>query len=475
MNKGKDIAERMKEYDAHYDMFFEQGRPMKLPPSNGGLPGFGAVGPSSGQSGQSGQSDPLKAFIEGVINDNPQTQNADPTWGELLKERTMSFVDQMLRQFIPIEEHQDREQEYIDRFEKADEEKKEEMMPQVTSALHRYYQPSEVNIDGYLQQLDEGESMEAVSQALIDDWRKASDKRIQKLKADTINKNKSRWERNVRDWGRSDYEERRKLNKVFVKYPQLDEIVRMMGREQPKSKELKDDYLTQYLPILPSTPKPAAEVEEIMLGRSIRHMLPMETAVMAEREIDTLFFKRYATHQLQLFSNRPKEESAEKKIVIKKEKPRLEKGPMIVALDTSGSMYGRPLEIATFLLFRLLKVAKKQKRNCFLILFSVRAKCIDLSNMSSWSQLDGFMKNHFSGGTDGEDMIGHSLAMLKSKAYSMADILIISDFYFPLPLPKTKEAMEREQKHGTCFYGLQIGLQKCDYEKTLDKVWMIKV
>ena len=55
----------------------------------------------------------------------------------------------------------------------------------------------------------------------------------------------------------------------------------------------------------------------------------------------------------------------------KKKEPRLEKGPIIVSIDTSGSMCGRPIELATCLLRQLLQMAKKQKRKCFLISFSV--------------------------------------------------------------------------------------------------------
>ncbi len=467
----KDFSQRLKEYEKHYDMFFEQGRPLKLPQGNSnGLPGYDTIAQDTSQ--EENLQDPLKTFIEGTIEDNPQLKNANETWRELLRERTMSFVDRMLQQFMPIEEHEQREQTYIDKFENADDEQKEKMLPAITTALHKYYTPIEVNIDGYLELLKE-ETGQAVYTALIADWRKASKQRIQKLKLKVINQSRNQWEINVRNWGYSDYEERRKLEKFYYKYPQLEEIVRMMGREQPKNKEMKDDYLTQYLPILPSAPQPAAEIEEIMLGQSVKHLLPIEMAIMAQKSTDTLFYKRYVSHQLQLFANRPKLESAEKKKVTHKEKPRLEKGPMIVALDTSGSMSGQPIKIATTLFFKLLKLARRQNRNCFLIMFSIRAKSIDLANMTTWSQLEHFMANHYTGGTDGEEMLGKAMDMLRSKNYSMADVLIISDFYFPLPKQPTEKKIKEEKSKGSCFYGLQIGKQNCKYERLLDRVWKV--
>lgn len=466
----KDIRQRLREYEQHYNLFFEQGRTLNPPHGGNGFPEYDAARQKS--ETDSVRHDPLKTFIENVIEDNPQLKGSDRTWNELFKERTMSFVDSMLHQFLPIEEHKQKEHAYIDKFEQCDEEEKEQMLPQVTNALHSYYTPLEVNIDGYLEQL-EYSNRQAVFTAMIADWRKASAHRIQRLKESIINRNKQQWEINVREWGISDYKERKKIDSVFYQYPQLEEIVRMMGREQPNSQEIKDDYLMQYLPILPSTPQSAAEVEEILLGQSVKHLLPIEMAIMAQKSTENLFYKRYVSHQLQLFANRPKSESATKHTVKRKDKTRLEKGPMIVALDTSGSMYGQPLKIATTLLFKLLKMAQRQNRNCFLIMFSVRSKCIDLTTKNTWSQLKLFMQNHFTGGTDGEEMLGKAVDMLNSKSYEMADVLIISDFFFSLPKPATIEKILKERSKSTCFYGLQIGKGVCDYEQILDKVWKV--
>ena len=117
-------------------------------------------------------------------------------------------------------------------------------------------------------------------------------------------------------------------------------------------------------------------------------------------------------------------------------KPRLEKGPIVVSLDTSGSMTGKPMQLAKCLLLQLLKMAKKQKRKCFLITFSVRANFLDLSRYGAWKQLKKFLDNHFSGGTDGEQMLRTALNMLQTANFSMADVLIISDFYFQ---PKNRQ------------------------------------
>ena len=139
-------------------------------------------------------------------------------------------------------------------------------------------------------------------------------------------------------------------------------------------------------------------------------------------------------------------------------KPRLEKGPIVVSLDTSGSMTGKPIQLAKCLLLQLLKMAKKQKRKCFLITFSVRANFLDLSRYGAWKQLKKFLDNHFSGGTDGEQMLRTALNMLQTANFSMADVL-----------------MQIEHEKGTRFYGLRIDSNSDTYNDILDKIWQVNI
>ena len=54
------------------------------------------------------------------------------------------------------------------------------------------------------------------------------------------------------------------------------------------------------------------------------------------------------------------------------------KGPMIVCLDTSASMYGTPERISSTLISLLEETAEDLERDCFLIDFSVSTRAIDL-------------------------------------------------------------------------------------------------
>ena len=450
MNNESEISRKLREYDDAFDFYMDRGQmPENVPPD-----------------------DLLGGFLKQTIDENPQLESQDPVWKELLKEEVMKFLEAMLELFQPIEKAYQREKEYMVVFADADIDQKRKMWREVYGTISKEYAPEEVNIDGYVEQM-KSQDLDAVFASLLSDWDKACDELVRKKKVEIIEFNREKWEKGVKEHGNADFKQRKKIEKMFFSYPQLVDIVRIIGREQPERDDEYDETVRSYMPILPSPPTPAVEVEQVSLGKDLQHLLPMETAILADKETEDLFYLRYASSLLQLFANKPKQESVLKTEKKRNKKPRLEKGPIIVSLDTSGSMSGRPEKVARCLLLQLLRMAKKQKRKCFLITFSVRAECMDLSRPGSWNRLNRFLNNPFTGGTDGEDMIKNALKMLNTDNYSMADVLIISDFYFPNPRPQTKELMEIEHNKGTRFYGLQIESTVSGYDNVLDKIWKV--
>lgn len=445
-----DIEKKLQEYDDAFDFYMERGRmPDNVP-----------------------HDDLLGGFMQQAIEDNPQLDSQDPIWKELLKEEVMKFLEAMLELFKPIEQVQHREKSYIMTFSNADIDQKRDMWKEVYNTIKKEYAPEEVNIDGYVEQM-KTQNLDAVFSSFLNDWENACDNLARQRKIEAIEQNKEIWEQQVKEHGTTDFKQRKNIEKAFFSYPQLVELVRIIGREQPQREDEFDETILNYLPLLPSPPSPAVEIEQISAGKDLQHLLPMETAILADKQTEDLFYLKYASSQLQLFANKPKLESMQKTEKRQNKKPRLEKGPIIVSLDTSGSMSGKPEKIARCLLLQLLRMAKKQKRKCFLITFSVRAQYMDLSRPGSWRRLISFLNNPYTGGTDGEEMLNIALGMLNTDNYSMADILIISDFYFPQPQRITMEKMEIEHRKGTRFYGLQIESTVQEYDNVLDKIWKV--
>lgn len=448
-----DITNKLQEYDEAFDFYMDRGQ---LPES---IP----------------QGDLLGDFISQTIQDNPQLESQDPIWVEILKDELMKFIEAMLKLFQPIEENHRQEKTLIAAFASGGTDRKRALWKQVYRTIKTEYKPIEVNIDGYIEQIKNNEDLDAVFVSMVKDWEKACDQREVRLKKLTIERNEKVWEHHVKECGNYDYEERKKIETVVYSYKALAEMLRIIGREQPKREDEMDDTVKRYLPLLPSPPKPAVEIDEVSNGNDLSHVLPIELAVMADTETEDIFYLKYATKKLQLFANKPKEQSLMKVEQQKKKKPRLEKGPIIVSLDTSGSMDGEPIKLAKSLLLQLLRMAKKQRRKCFLITFSVRAKTLDLSRPGSWKLVDKCLEDIYTGGTDGEQMLNAALNMLNTLTFGMADVLIISDFFFDIPSRATMDKMKKEHNKGTRFYGLKIDNDSINYSNILDKIWKVKI
>ena len=443
-----DIEKKLQEYDEAFDFYLDQGQmPDTIPPD-----------------------DPLGGFMLQTFHNNPQLDSQDPLWAEILKDEMMKFLEAMLKLFQPVEQAYLREKRKIKAFKEGSVGQKRKGWKETYQHIKANYGTTDVNIDGYVEQM-KGQDPEPILKSLSKDWEKACEDKYLKTRRNLIEQHRQKWEMHLWHHGNDDFRERKKIESIIYSYPQLVDILRIIGREQPERKDEMDDTVRRYLPILPSPPRPAAEIEQIELGNDLQHLLPVETAILSEKQTESLFYLKFAMRKLQLFANKPKNESQAKMEQQHNAKPRLEKGPIIVSIDTSGSMAGRPEQLAICLLTQLLRMAKKQKRHCFLIQFSVRAKYLDLSRPNAWAKVNSFVEDRFSGGTDGEQMLDAALNMLYSAKYAMADVLIISDFEFNEPKPSTQERMRKEHKKGTRFYGLQIGKARNPYIDILDKIW----
>jgi uncharacterized protein with von Willebrand factor type A (vWA) domain len=300
----------------------------------------------------------------------------------------------------------------------------------------------------------------------------ASHEQLLAAKRRYLQHNRMAFENNLRDVGNQDYEFFTSLQKEFFKYPILKEIVDMIGREKRHDTEQKDATITKYIPLLLAPAKTVAEVDGVTIGNTIQQALPSEMVYLSEQDTEDVFYHRFATNQLQQLASKPP--MKKKSDRTQHDQPRLCKGPIIVSVDTSGSMNGRSLHVAHSLLFQLLYMAKKQKRACYLITYSVHAQAIDLASPSNWRLVKQFLQRGFSGGTDGNQMLQTAIAALQNQKYAMADVLIISDFEWPCPQNNILKMMDREKGQGTKFYGLGIRANFARYPHDwLDRLWNI--
>ena len=262
----------------------------------------------------------------------------------------------------------------------------------------------------------------------------------------------------------------------------MDEIARVIGREKSPDTTIKDDTVEKYKPLLLQHSPIRENIDGVTLGNNLSAMLPTEVALLADVKSEGVFYKRYATKQLQLLSGKTPMVAAKKKDTERKNEPRLTEGPIIVSLDTSGSMGGEKEKVSKALLIHLMEIVKRKRRKCLLITFSISAKTLEVTHPKHWKKVASFLTEHFTGGTDGNQMLGYAIDALAEGAFEMADVLIVSDFEFDPPKDSLKKAIVKVQGQGTKFYGLRIGcgslydsFYERSYERLLDKMWVVNV
>ena len=76
-----------------------------------------------------------------------------------------------------------------------------------------------------------------------------------------------------------------------------------MGRTStPPSTEKENHILTKYLPSSLSSNISAKEIDRIETGNNLECIIPSERALLSDSDTQFLFYKRYATKELQQFS-----------------------------------------------------------------------------------------------------------------------------------------------------------------------------
>ncbi len=213
------------------------------------------------------------------------------------------------------------------------------------------------------------------------------------------------------------------------------------------------------------------EIVGIKLGKDLEHALPSELALMGDDEASILFDLKYVESGLMCFDMEGIQHVDEKHVINFEQsvEEKDQKGPMVICIDTSGSMQGAPETIAKAITMSMVLQANQEKRDCYLINFSTSIKILDLSNGFSMKKLVYFLEMSFYGGTDVAPAITHGISVMKKDKYKNADMLIISDFIMHgLPKPQLEE-IELLRNKGNKFNSLVV--DTCFMEHQLKTVF----
>lgn len=413
--------------------------------------------------------DPISGYLVNTITDYLSLNPQPSLWKQTLRTDLMRFLEEVLEMYYYIIKDYNKQLSLIEQFVNNPLHEKMMMWERVYGSIVAHYTSNELDIEIYNQLLldadDEGD-IEATLDAFINNWQEVNQKqKNNRIRSMIENHSNTPF---AKCYGSQDYRIKKDIETTYKQYPILKEIAEVLGREREIITAEETQVMRKFQPAFISENATANESEIILLGDRISHLVPTEYSLLADDDLEHLFYYKYATKNLLLYSNLRQNTSAQSG---KNTTNRLQAGPIIVCLDTSSSMSGNPEKIAKCMLLQLLDVAKRKNRKLYLITFAVRSQAIDLSKSNNWRTLNQFLSNRFTGGTSPEAMLNEALATLYKTNYSLADVLIISDFIFKQPSATTIESINKAHKNGARFYGLMIGNHTSSCESFLTKMW----
>lgn len=258
------------------------------------------------------------------------------------------------------------------------------------------------------------------------------------------------------------FEEFKRWANYLAKDAGVRALCELMGkiRQMEMSERIERTKINKKIMVLQPDNNSREEIIGIRLGRDLEHALPSELALLANTDTETLFDLKFLEARLMCFEMQGTQtvdmniESEEDISIEEAEKL----GPMILCIDTSGSMSGAPETIAKAVSLFMASRAREQKRACYLINFSTSIRTLDLSPKGlGIDRLIDFLKMSFHGGTDAGPALRHALELMEQEDYKKSDVLVISDFIMSALPTELAQRIENRKQGGNHFYSLAIG------------------
>ena len=180
---------------------------------------------------------------------------------------------------------------------------------------------------------------------------------------------------------------------------------------------------------------------------NISRILPSELLNLEDENLKYLFYAKYLENSLLTYEIKGKDEIEKNET----EEKISNKGPIVVCLDTSGSMKGTPLLRAKALVLSITKILREENRELYVILFGAKGQFqeISLEGEEDICRAIKFLKKSYEGGTDFETPLRRGIEIISEKEnYRKADILMVTDgscrisYQFKRVLKEEKERLD---------------------------------
>lgn len=286
------------------------------------------------------------------------------------------------------------------------------------------------------------------------------------------------WDLERGQWTSTNWDALSETAELLRTLPELDRLAEILGRSTTATEIRTVERVSREVTFKP-VGLGKSEVTGVNFGDDLTSLLPSEVALLADRETEDLFYAKLAHKEmLQLDYRRERliPHVRERRVPVSSE-VEVPRGPVIVCLDTSGSMLGDPESIAKAMMLALTTRLAPDGRDLHLIAFStsvksltLRAEAIDLPGLCD------FLGGSFHGGTDLRPALASALETLEREAFRNADVLVISDFRIPKIADRFITRIKDQQGRGTLFHSLTIARGAVnDPLNIFDNSWLFDV
>lgn len=212
------------------------------------------------------------------------------------------------------------------------------------------------------------------------------------------------------------------------------------------------------------------EIHSITIGADLNHVLPAELAALRHPLQRLDFYRRFTEKRLLQYDLQGRE--------------KLARGPIVAAIDVSGSMQGGPLEWAIACALALADTASRQKRHCHILFFDTEVKQ-EFSFTPGERDAEKYMSMAsiaVAGGTDYAPALQRAMQYIaggndipRPKEFENADIVMVTDGICRLDDKFLNHLNGWKDTHKISCYAILLGYDSiAELERWNDKVWQIR-
>ena len=268
-----------------------------------------------------------------------------------------------------------------------------------------------------------------------------------------------------------------RVRALLERLPELSAIITKLGRS--RASEERDEASRSDAPVMEQitsfrsrrrtvrVPDYPGETRGVRRSGRVARMLPAEAMLLNHPRLRLIWHARHAERILLTYEDDERMDDAlPEPIPAWRPRPdkapdqRMEMGPIILCVDTSGSMQGGAEAVAKAAVLEAVRSAHAQKRACHVFAFSGPEDIVELEiglDVDGLEHLTEFMGQTFLGGTDICGPLEQALDKMEQAGWQLADLLIASDGEFGATPEVASRLHRAKREQGLRVQGILIG------------------